>query len=164
MLTPVCQTFVNTIAMVVRNDSPIKSIADLAEAARAKPDKMNYGHQGVTTIPRLAVEALLDVAKNQAQRRRVSRRACNFDRSARRPDRGGCGRARRCGTEQGYTRYRHPGDQRHHAFPDVPTAIEQGFNVSSASFGGVYARSATPKPIIEKWLRLYSFSDSPIQS
>jgi tripartite-type tricarboxylate transporter receptor subunit TctC len=33
---------------------------------------------------------------------------------------------------------------RNPAFPDVPTAIEQGFAVAPTSFGGVFAPAATP--------------------
>ena len=45
-LVPVCQTFVNAMALAVRPDSPIKNIADLVAAAKQKPGALNYGHQG----------------------------------------------------------------------------------------------------------------------
>ena len=53
---PVCQTFVNTMGLAVRLDSPIKNIADLVAAAKQKPGALNYGHPGVLTIPHLAME------------------------------------------------------------------------------------------------------------
>src|SRR5262249_45042676 len=62
-LVPVCQTFSNAMALAVRPDSPFKTLKDVAEAARAKPDPLNYGHQGPSTIPHLAMEEFLDHAK-----------------------------------------------------------------------------------------------------
>ena len=44
---PVCQTFVNTMGLAVRPESPIKTIGDLVAAAKQKPGALNYGHPGV---------------------------------------------------------------------------------------------------------------------
>ena len=61
-LVPVCQTFVNTMGLAVRPDSPIKNVADLVAAAKQRPGALNYGHPGVLTIPHLAMEELLQTA------------------------------------------------------------------------------------------------------
>ena len=61
-LVPVCQTFVNTMGLAVRPESPIKSIGDLVAAAKQKPGALNYGHPGVMTIPHLAVEEFMQAA------------------------------------------------------------------------------------------------------
>ena len=61
-LVPVCQTFVNTMGLAVRPDSPIKSIGDLVAAAKQKPGALNYGHPGVMTIPHLAMEEFMQAA------------------------------------------------------------------------------------------------------
>jgi tripartite-type tricarboxylate transporter receptor subunit TctC len=45
-----------TFGMVVRADSPIKSVKDLVEFAKAKPGEFTYGSPGVGTSPHLAVE------------------------------------------------------------------------------------------------------------
>ena len=45
-----------TFGLVVRADSPIKSIKDLVEFAKANPDKFSYGSTGVGTTPHLVVE------------------------------------------------------------------------------------------------------------
>lgn len=42
--------------MVVRSDSPIKSIKDLVDYAKANPGKFTYGSPGTGTTPHLAVE------------------------------------------------------------------------------------------------------------
>lgn len=45
-----------TFGIVVRSDSPIKSIKDLVEYARANPERFTYGSPGAGTTPHLAVE------------------------------------------------------------------------------------------------------------
>ena len=45
-----------TFGLVVPATSPIKSIKELVEFAKANPDKFTYGHTGVGTSPHLAVE------------------------------------------------------------------------------------------------------------
>ena len=45
-----------TFGLVVPVSSPIKSIKELVEFAKANPDKITYGHTGVGTSPHLAVE------------------------------------------------------------------------------------------------------------
>ena len=45
-----------TFGLVVPASSPIKSIKELVEFAKANPDKFTYGHTGVGTSPHLAVE------------------------------------------------------------------------------------------------------------
>jgi tripartite-type tricarboxylate transporter receptor subunit TctC len=48
---------------LVRADSPIKTLADLIAAARAKPGQLTYGHAGNGTSPHLAGELLKATAK-----------------------------------------------------------------------------------------------------
>ncbi len=48
---------------LVRGDSPIKSIADLIAAARAKPGQLSYGHSGNGTSAHLAAELFKAMAK-----------------------------------------------------------------------------------------------------
>jgi tripartite-type tricarboxylate transporter receptor subunit TctC len=45
-----------TYGIVVRSDSPIKSIKDLVAYAKANPGKLEYGHTGTGTTPHLAIE------------------------------------------------------------------------------------------------------------
>lgn len=45
-----------TFGLVVRSDSPIKSIKDLVDYAKANPGKFTYGSPGTGTTPHLAVE------------------------------------------------------------------------------------------------------------
>ena len=45
-----------TFGIVVRADSPIKSIKDLVDFAKANPEKFSYGSTGAGTTPHLAIE------------------------------------------------------------------------------------------------------------
>lgn len=45
-----------TFGLVVRSDSPFRSIEDVVEFARANPDQFTYGSTGIGTSPHLAVE------------------------------------------------------------------------------------------------------------
>ncbi|HEX2546267.1 MAG TPA: tripartite tricarboxylate transporter substrate binding protein [Ramlibacter sp.] len=51
-----------TFGMVVKGDSPIKSVKDLVDFAKANPGKFSYGSPGQGTTPHLAVEEFADKA------------------------------------------------------------------------------------------------------
>ncbi|XAH23012.1 tripartite tricarboxylate transporter substrate binding protein [Xylophilus sp. GW821-FHT01B05] len=55
-LTPVCQTHENVMTLVVSADSPIKSIQQLMQMAKAEPGKLAYGTAGQGTVPHLSAE------------------------------------------------------------------------------------------------------------
>jgi tripartite-type tricarboxylate transporter receptor subunit TctC len=54
---PICQTFENQMALIVRPDSPFKTARDIVEAARAK-DGIAFASTAVGTITHLAGAAL----------------------------------------------------------------------------------------------------------
>lgn len=148
-LVPVCQTFSNAMALAVRPDSPFKSLKDVVEAARARPEALNYGHQGPSTIPHLAMEEFLDHAKLKING--IPFRgdpAVMTDLLGGRLDVG----AIVLGSASGQN-VRVIGifaEERHPSFPDVPTVKEQGFDVSPTSFGGLLAPARTPAAVIAK--------------
>ena len=51
-----------TFGIVVRADSPIKSIKDLVGFAKANPEKFSYGSTGAGTTPHLAIEEFASTA------------------------------------------------------------------------------------------------------
>ena len=51
-----------TFGLVVKADSPIKSVKDLVDYAKANPGKFTYGSPGQGTTPHLAVEEFADKA------------------------------------------------------------------------------------------------------
>jgi tripartite-type tricarboxylate transporter receptor subunit TctC len=148
-LIPVCQTFTNAMALAVPHDSPIKSVADLVAAAKQKPGALNYGHQGILTIPHLAMEEFL-------QNAHIDIKGVPFrgeplvmtDLLGGRLDVASIVLGSASG--QNVRVIGVFSETRHSAFPDVPTVKEQGYDVSPASFGGLLAPAATPAPIVAK--------------
>ena len=51
-----------TFGLVVKADSPIRSVKDLVDYAKANPGKFTYGSPGKGTTPHLAVEEFADKA------------------------------------------------------------------------------------------------------
>jgi tripartite-type tricarboxylate transporter receptor subunit TctC len=149
-LIPICQTFVNAMALAVRPDSPIKNVADLVAAARAKPGALNYGHQGPLTIPHLAMEELLIAAKIDIKD--IPYRGEPLvvtDLLGGRVDVASLV----LGTITDRKIIRPLGifsETRHSSFADVPTVKEQGYDVSPASFGGLFAPVGTPAPVVAR--------------
>jgi len=148
-LVPVCQTFTNAMALAVRPDSPIKTIADLVAAAKAKPGALNYGHQGILTIPHLAMEEFLQNAKIDIKDIPFRGEPLVMtDLLGGRLDVAsivlGSASGQNVRVIGIFAETRHP------AFPDVATVKEQGFDVSPASFGGLLAPVGTPAPVIAK--------------
>jgi tripartite-type tricarboxylate transporter receptor subunit TctC len=148
-LVPVCQTFVNTMGLVVRPDSPIKSVADLIAAAKQRPGQLNYGHPGVLTIPQLAMEELQQTAG-------VEIKDIPFRSGPQSMTELLGGRldvvSIVMGTEVGQN-IRVIGvfsEKRIATFPDVPTIKEQGYDVTPASFGGLLAPLGTPPAVVAK--------------
>jgi tripartite-type tricarboxylate transporter receptor subunit TctC len=62
-LVPITQVGVSTNMLLVRADSPFKTIGDMLAAARTEPGKLSYGHPGNGTSPHLAGELLKYMAK-----------------------------------------------------------------------------------------------------
>ena len=148
-LIPVCQTFVNTMGLVVRPDSPINSVVDLVTAAKQRTNTLNYGHPGVLTIPQLAMEELLQTAA-------IEIKDIPFRTGTQTITELLGGRidvvSLVIGTEVGQNVRVIGvfGEKRLAALPDAPTVKEQGFDVSSASFGGLLAPAATSASIMSK--------------
>jgi tripartite-type tricarboxylate transporter receptor subunit TctC len=61
--TPITLLGTSPNLALVRSDSPIRSIADLVAAARAKPGQLSYGHSGNGTSAHLAAELFKAMAK-----------------------------------------------------------------------------------------------------
>src|SRR5690606_6114281 len=57
-IEPVCQIFENVFALAVTPDSPISSLEDLIEKAKADPGAVSYGHAGPGSVPHLSVAAI----------------------------------------------------------------------------------------------------------
>jgi len=148
-LVPVCQTFINTMGLIVRPDSPIRNISDLVAAAKQKPGALNYGHPGVLTIPQLAMEEFMqaaDVDIKQIPYRTGPQSITELL----------GGRldlvSLVMGTEVGQNVRVIGvfGEKRFGSAPDAPTVKEQGHNVSPSSFGGLLAPVGSPTAVLAK--------------
>lgn len=143
-LRPVCQMFANAQAIAVRQDSPFSTLADLVAAAKAAPGRISYGSLGIASIPHLAILQWVRVAGIELTH--VPYRgdaAVMTDVLAGRLDVA----AIVLGSASGRTDMRLLAvfdTARNPAFPDVPTAAEQGYDVAPTSFGGLMAPAATP--------------------
>jgi tripartite-type tricarboxylate transporter receptor subunit TctC len=148
-LAPVCQTVSNAMVIAVRPDSRFKTLADLIDAARRDPEKISYGHQGAGSIPNLAMEEFLDTAKLKISS--IPYRgdpavitdllAGSIDVAA---------LVQGTVTGQNLRVLGIFAEERHPAFPGVPTFREQGFDVAPVSFGGLMAPANTPEAVVAK--------------
>ena len=141
---PICQVFNNSMALVVRPDSPIRTLRDLQDAARARPGRLTYGTLGVTSIPHLAMLQWLQVANVEVEHVPFRADAAVMTEVlAGRLDIGSIVLGSAAGRND--IRVLTVFDaQRHPDFPNAPTAMEQGFDVAPASFGGLFAPAGTP--------------------
>lgn len=127
-----------TFGFVVPADSPIKSIKDLVDYAKANPGKFNYGSTGIGTSPHLAVEEF-------AQRAGITLNHVPFKGNADNmqavlgghtmgaSDATGWGPHVNAGKLRLLATY---GSKRTKRWPDVPTLDELGFKtVSDSPFG-----------------------------
>jgi len=114
-------------AMVVRAETPFRTLQDFVAFAKANPDKLNFAY-GTWAASR-ACDAQC-VCGNQDNRCLLSRDAAGDDRSARRTDRfrrDGC--FADPGARQGRqtAHFATTGTTRVEAFPDAPTMVEAGY-------------------------------------
>jgi tripartite-type tricarboxylate transporter receptor subunit TctC len=58
-MIPIVQFSALNTVMVVKSDSPYRTMNDLVEAARKNPGKISYGHPGVGTTPHMAMEQII---------------------------------------------------------------------------------------------------------
>jgi tripartite-type tricarboxylate transporter receptor subunit TctC len=147
---PICQVFSNSMALVVKPDSPIRTLRDLQRAAQAAPGRMTYGTLGVTSIPHLAMVQWLAAARAEIEH--VPYRADAQVMTEVLQGRIDVGSIV-LGSAAGRTDIRVLAvfdAQRHPDFPDAATAIEQGFEVAPASFGGLFAPAGTPEDRIAR--------------
>jgi tripartite-type tricarboxylate transporter receptor subunit TctC len=150
-LAPVCQTFLNAMALVVRADSDFTSVADVVRQAREKPGAVRYGHPGPATIPHLAMEELLDVAS-------VDITAVSFAGDPAVLDGLRTGQAEVAAVVLGSVASAAAdvrvigvfAEERQRGFAEVATLKEQGFEVSPTSFGGLMAPAATPPQVVSR--------------
>ena len=147
-LTPVAGVTAIPNLMVISAESPLKSLADVIKAARAKPNELTFGSSGPGTGSHLAGELLKDMAGIQLLHvpykgsgavypDLISQRVTLlFDVTGSAVGQVQGGRVRALATTS---------KQRSQALPDVRTVAEQGFpGYEFVTWFGFFAREGTP--------------------
>jgi tripartite-type tricarboxylate transporter receptor subunit TctC len=152
-LVPICLIERGPLMLMVRQESPFKSLKDLIAAAKAKPGHLTYAHGGtggshhlsaemfkaragvfITTIPyRGGAPAAMDLMSGQVDMMFEQMYAASANIRA--------GRLRALAVTS---------LKRSPQFPDVPTLAEQGFpGFEISNWQGFVAPAGTPRPIIQ---------------
>ena len=146
-IEPVCQVFENVFAIAVKEDSPIRSVADLLARAQANPGGVSYGHAGPASVPHLSMAAIERATK------------VKFNAIAYRGD-GPMMTDVLAGTLDfsvpaissiGGKKLRVLAvlaDKRQPAMPDVPSIAQLGYPVISPGLNGLYVPAGTPKNVV----------------
>ena len=144
---PILQYTVPQFGLVVRPDSPFKTLKDLITYAKANPKKIKYSTSGVGYPNHLVMMQLEEEANVKwthvpfegGQESMVALLGghvdCSSQTSALKPF-VMAGRARLLATY---------GEKRNPSFPDVPTLIEQGYNVVALSYYFIIGPKGLPK-------------------
>jgi tripartite-type tricarboxylate transporter receptor subunit TctC len=154
-LAPVMLVGTAPMAIVTNPSKPYKSFGDAIKAAKAKPESVTYGSVGSGSLGHLTMTLLeqaggfkmLHVPFKGGGPMTVDVLAGHVEL--------GIGTVALLATQVGGGKMRAlavTGDKRSRAMPDVPALAEQGFpGFSALAWWGIFAPSATPKPIIERF-------------
>ena len=144
---PVCQSFENVMAVFVGPGSPHRTLKELITAAQAQPGKVNWATTGVGSVPHLSGAALMQSAKLEAthvpfrgEPQILQQLLSNEITFAAASVSGMAGK--------GVRPLAVFAEQRHSAFPDVPTMAELGYPAGVPGLNGVFAPKGTPEPVL----------------
>jgi tripartite-type tricarboxylate transporter receptor subunit TctC len=144
---PVCQSFENVMAIFVGPTSPYKTLKELTAAGLARPGKLIWGTTGLSTVPFLSASEWLMAARMEVthipfrgEPQLIPNLLSNEITSATASVSGLVGKGLR------------PlavfSDQRHPAFPDVPTMTELGYPACTPGLNGLFAPKGTPEAVL----------------
>lgn len=150
--TPICQVFDNIFAIAVPGNSPYRTLGDLIESARSKPDSVSYGTSGMGSIPHLGMSDI-----EAATKVKLTHIPYKGDGPMLQDLLGGqIGVGAMLASsisghiQTGALRLLAVfSDHRHPAFPNVPTVREGGVPVVQLSFGGVLLPANAPPAILK---------------
>lgn len=150
---PVYQIAGGVVVMLVPASSPVRSVADLAAASKAKPGTMSYGSWGVGSSAHFAMEVTklatgADIAHAPykgvgpvVQDLIGGHIPVGFS------DMGTALPHVRAGTIRAIAQF---GERRAPSLPDVPTLVESGVPFDVVAWIGMLAPASTPKAIVER--------------
>jgi len=148
-IQPVCQVFENVFAIAVRNESSIKSFADLVKMAKDSPGKLSYGHAGTGSVPHLSVgtiEKTLGVQFNAIPYRGDGQLLPQL--LAGDIDFGAPALSSIAGRNLRVLAVL--ASQPQPGAPEAPTITQLGVGSVTPGLNGIYATSGTPQTIIER--------------
>ena len=150
-VAPVCNVTQNILGIMVRADSPIRDLNGLV--AEAKRRNLSYGSPGPNSAPFLGVHRMQAAAGGEfthvpyrgdaASLTEVLAGRLDFSAIvvASGVPMARAGQTRLIGVFS---------DTRHPAFPDVPTAKEQGIDALQPSYAALFATRGTPAPVLDR--------------
>ncbi len=148
----ICNVAENMAGLVVRADSPLKTLADLVAAAKRGP--VTYGSAGINSLPHLGMARLQALTGGEMVH--VPHRgdpAAVTETYAGRIDVAAVSVAAASAlVGSGDLRIiAMMGRARHPEFPAVPTVTEQGVAMVQQSFAGLYAPPGTPQAVLDRY-------------
>ncbi|WP_105383099.1 tripartite tricarboxylate transporter substrate binding protein [Neorhizobium alkalisoli] len=153
-IKPIARIVDDPSAIVVPANSPIKTVKDFVEAAKAKPGTISFASSGVGTDDHLAI--ILLGAATGTTFTHIPFSGAGETRTAilgSQVSGGGLNISEFAGNDtSGLRMVAHFGSERSPQLPDVPTAKEQGFEVEMTSERGI----AAPRDVSDKITQKFS--------
>jgi len=144
---PVCQSFENVMALFVGSASPYKTYQELVAASKSQPGKFSWGTTGVGSVPHLSASAWLATAGLDAvhvpfrgEPQILPQLISNEITFSAASISGMAGK--------GVRPLAVFAEQRHFAFPDVPTMAELGHSAGVPGLNGMFAPRGTPESVL----------------
>jgi len=155
--TPIMRYADYTMGVVVRVDSPWKTFKQLVEYARANPGKIKYSTPGAGTLHHLVMEALsvregikwTHIPFEGGHPATTALLGGHVDVEASSSE---WKPHVESGTLRLLSTYM---PERLATYPDVPTWIESGYNISTSSLVGIIGPQGIPRPIVDKLHEAY---------
>ncbi|TCH97554.1 tripartite tricarboxylate transporter substrate binding protein [Roseococcus sp. SYP-B2431] len=140
--------------ILVRPDLPVRSLAELVEAAKREPNRFSYGTSGIGSMPHLVMVRFLQAAGIQMTHvpYRGSAQIVTDIAGGVLPMMIDSLTAASANIRSGALRpLAHSWPERVPAFPDIPTFAELGFpSLVVDGWSGIAAPARTPRPILER--------------
>lgn len=144
---PVCQSFENVMALFVGSASPYKTYQELVAAGKSQPGKFSWGTTGVGSVPHLAASSWLATAGLDAvhvpfrgEPQILPQLISNEITFSAASISGMAGK--------GVRPLAVFAEQRHFAYPDVPTMVELGHSAGVPGLNGMFAPRGTPESVL----------------
>ncbi len=157
--TPVCKLADFPPLIAVSSDSPYRTLADLLNAARAQPGTLTIGSIGPATSSQMAIEMIKYAAKANmtfvpfAGYTPAIQAALGSQITAVYADYASLQAHLQSGKLRALVTTAH---RRVTALPDVPTAVEAGYDVEEEFFGGVMAPAKTPAKTVSSLIDMFT--------